>query len=61
MDEKAISNLKAEKNVFEIIAGEYVVKAFYSFVEHNCLFFVLDYMSGGDLDAVLNSYCRLSE
>lgn len=33
MDEKAIQNLKAEKNVFEIIAGEFVVKAFYSFVE----------------------------
>lgn len=33
MDKKAIDNLKAEKNVFEIVAGEFVVKAFYSFVE----------------------------
>lgn len=61
MDEKAIENLKAEKNVFEIVAGEFIVKAFYSFVEQNYLFFVLDYMSGGDFEAILRTYTRLEE
>lgn len=27
-----IKNLRAEKNVFEILEGDFVVKAFYSFI-----------------------------
>lgn len=56
-----MENLKAESNVFEILTGEYVVKALWSFTIENCLVFVLDYMSGGDLANTLKYYCRLEE
>ncbi|KRX00728.1 Protein kinase-like domain [Pseudocohnilembus persalinus] len=61
MDEKAIQNLRAERDIFEIIAGDFVVKAFYSFFDQGFLFFVLDYMPGGDFETVLRTYCRLDE
>lgn len=41
-----IESLKAEKNVFELLEGDFVVKAFYSFIENNYLFFLLEYMKG---------------
>lgn len=45
-----IQALRAEKNVFEILEGDFVVKAYYSFLQENCLFFLLEYMKGGDFD-----------
>lgn len=48
-----MENLKAESNVFEILTGEYVVKALWSFTIDDCLLFVLDYMPGGDLGNIL--------
>jgi hypothetical protein len=41
-----IESLKAEKNVFELLEGDFVVKAFYSFTSENYLFFLLEYMKG---------------
>lgn len=48
IDKNYMKNLLAEKNIFEIISGEYVVKAFYSFLHEHYLCFVLEYMMGGD-------------
>ncbi|CAD8102568.1 unnamed protein product [Paramecium primaurelia] len=56
-----IQNLRAEKNVFEILEGDFVVKAFYSFIQDNCLLFLLEYMMGGDFSQVLYQYGRISE
>ncbi|CAD8178789.1 unnamed protein product [Paramecium octaurelia] len=56
-----IQNLRAEKNVFEILEGDFVVKAFYSFIQDQCLLFLLEYMMGGDISQVLFQYGRLSE
>ncbi|KRX01089.1 Protein kinase-like domain [Pseudocohnilembus persalinus] len=56
-----MENLKKESNVFEIIKGDFVVKALWSFTAGNYLFFVLDYMNGGDLGLLLKYYCRLDE
>jgi hypothetical protein len=46
MEGNYIESLKAEKNVFELLEGDYVVKAFYSFTAENYLFFLLEYMKG---------------
>ncbi|CAD8092171.1 unnamed protein product [Paramecium primaurelia] len=56
-----IQNLRAEKNVFEILEGDFVVKAYYSFIQDNCLLFLLEYMMGGDFSQVLYQYGRISE
>ncbi|CAD8185715.1 unnamed protein product [Paramecium pentaurelia] len=56
-----IQNLRAEKNVFEILEGDFVVKAYYSFIQDQCLLFLLEYMMGGDFSQVLFQYGRLSE
>lgn len=40
LDQKYIKTLQAERNVYEIISGEYVVKAFYSFTHEKYLCFV---------------------
>ncbi|EGR27101.1 hypothetical protein IMG5_201230 [Ichthyophthirius multifiliis] len=61
MDRNQKENLKAESDIFEILTGEYVVKAIYSFQFENYLFFVLDYISGGDFRLLLNRECRLDE
>ncbi len=50
MDENKMKALQAERNVFEIVLGDYVVKAVYSFTHDKYLCFVLDYMNGGDFD-----------
>lgn len=47
-DDNAIQNLQSERAVFEILKGEFVVKAICSFMQDNYVFFVLDYMIGGD-------------
>jgi len=48
-----IGNLKAEKDVYASIQGDWVVKAFYTFNYHYCACFVLEYMMGGDFIHVL--------
>ncbi|CAD8203805.1 unnamed protein product [Paramecium octaurelia] len=60
-DMNEIQNLRAEKNVFEILEGDFVVKAYYSFIQDNCLLFLLEYMMGGDFSQVLFQYGRISE
>jgi serine/threonine protein kinase len=56
-----IESLKAEKNVFELLEGDFVVKAFYSFTSENYLFFLLEYMKGGDFGQILHTYGCLEE
>ena len=45
-DGNYLETLKAERNVFELLEGEFVVKAYYSFTYENYLFFLLEYMKG---------------
>lgn len=58
---KEFQDLRAEKNVFELLEGDYVVKAYYSFIQDGYLFFLLEYMKGGDFGTVLSIYCALDE
>ncbi|EAS04177.2 Serine/Threonine kinase domain protein (macronuclear) [Tetrahymena thermophila SB210] len=61
LDKKYLESLQSERNVFEIITGDYVVKAFYSFVHETYLCFVLEYMVGGDFTHILEMYTALQE
>ncbi|CAD8132504.1 unnamed protein product [Paramecium pentaurelia] len=51
--ERLLTQLKQERNIFEILTGEYVVKAFYSFQHQSSLCFVQEYMVGGDFAKIL--------
>lgn len=39
-------SLQKEKSIFEVIEGDFVAKAFYSFTSGECVFFVLEYLKG---------------
>ena len=46
-------NLVNEKSILEVIEGDFVVQAYYSFSQDDCLFFVLEYLEGGSLGNIL--------
>jgi serine/threonine protein kinase len=54
--EHLVEQLKRERNIFEILTGEYVVKAYYSFNHKQYLCFVQEYMVGGDFSSILKYY-----
>ena len=56
-----IKTLKAEKDVFSIIEGDFIAKAYYSFSQADCLFYLLEYVKGGDFDRILRKYGALDE
>ena len=59
LDEHKLENFKAERNVIEIVEGDFIVKAYYFFKHKHYICFVLEYMSGGDMSALLKTYTRL--
>ena len=59
--ESYIETLKAERNVFEILNGTYVTKAYYSFTHGPYLCFLMEYMVGGDFSLILQLYTCLDE
>lgn len=56
-----MESLVSERNVFEIITGDYVVKAFYSFSHETYLCFCLEYMKGGDFVQIMKIFGVLEE
>ena len=52
-DEKEMTSIKNEHEIFKNIAGDHLVKAPFSFSENNCHVFVLEFLPGGDLRALL--------
>ncbi|CAD8076112.1 unnamed protein product [Paramecium sonneborni] len=59
--EAFLEQLKAERNIFEILNSSFVVKAYFSFVHEQYLCFVQEYMMGGDLASILKTYTALDE
>ncbi|CAD8109445.1 unnamed protein product [Paramecium sonneborni] len=57
----SLETLKAERNIFEILTGDFVVKAYYSFVHDHYYCFVQEYMVGGDFSNILKVYGALDE
>lgn len=51
-----LDSLKKEQQVFSLLHGEFVVKALFTFSYENYICFVMEYMMGGDLGSVLETY-----
>ena len=50
-----------EKTILNNINNDFVVKCFYSFSDEEYIYFVMEYLNGGDLSNLFNYYDRLSE
>ncbi len=61
LDSKYMQSLLAERKVFEIVSGDYVVKSFYSFTYDSYLVFILEYMMGGDFVALIRLFVCFEE
>ena len=51
----------SEVNILRELNSDYIVKLYYSFQEGNYLYFVMDYMSGGDFDNLLQNCSPIEE
>ena len=56
-----MKSLQSERNVFEVITSDCVVRAFYTFTHENFLCFVLEYMVGGDFVNILKLFTCLDD
>lgn len=54
-----ISHLQNEVSILSIITGEFLAKAYYSFVESKTLYIVMEYLRGGDFRSLLRREGRL--
>jgi serine/threonine protein kinase len=48
-----VAHVKAERDILAEADNEWVVKLYYSFQDHSNLYFVMDYVPGGDLMGLL--------
>lgn len=60
-DKNLYRKLQTEKNVFAVIDGDFVVNAYYSFSYYDCLFFVQEFIRGGDFSKILYRFGALEE
>jgi len=61
MTHSKFENLKAERDIYKVIKGDYVVKALWTFHYQNYICFVLEYMVGGDISNLLERVGCLDE
>lgn len=61
IEKKQEEYIKSEVNIMKTLDTEYAVKLYYSFQNETNLFFVMDYMNGGDLGNLLRNVGTLSE
>ena len=48
LNSKFIENLQNEISVLKLIKGKFLTKAYFSFIENDCLFILMEYLVGGD-------------
>jgi serine/threonine protein kinase len=53
--------IENEKNILNNINNDYVVKCYFSFSDEFNIYFVMEYLNGGDLSFILNKYQGLGE
>lgn len=53
MNKNNLLSLQNERDIFGIVSGDFVVKAVYTFAHESYLCFVMEYMIGGDLGAIM--------
>ena len=46
--------MKVESEIYDLIEGDFVVKALFKFSHENFICFVMEYMYGGDFSEILN-------
>ncbi|EFJ43529.1 hypothetical protein VOLCADRAFT_65875 [Volvox carteri f. nagariensis] len=56
-----VEHVKAERNIMAILQDPYVVKLYYSFLDEECLYLVMEYLAGGDVMTLLIRKDILSE
>ena len=61
MNANRILSLEAEKDVFKLLKGDYVVKAVFTFTHENYICFVMEYVIGGDFGGLLERCERFQE
>ena len=61
MERNKIESIQAERTVFGVLMGDFVVKAIWTFKHKSFLCFVMEYMRGGDFQYILEDYTRLDE
>lgn len=54
LDHKRVQDVFTERNVLTRLSHPYLLKLYWTFQSEHKLFFVMDYMPGGDLDKYLN-------
>ncbi|KAG5503386.1 hypothetical protein GH5_04459 [Leishmania sp. Ghana 2012 LV757] len=55
LDHKRVQDVFTERNVLTRLNHPYLLKLYWTFQSEHKLFFVMDYMPGGDLDKYMNS------
>lgn len=54
-NEKLLQELQNEISILRLIKGKFLAKAFFSFIQHDSLFIVMEYLVGGDFRKLLES------
>ena len=61
VEKKQEQNIQSEVSIMRNLNTEYAVKLYYSFQNETHLFFVMDYMNGGDVGSLLSNIGKLGE
>ena len=49
-------NIKSESDVYNVVKGDFVVKALFKFTYESFICFVMEYMYGGDFSKILENW-----
>jgi len=53
LSRQSLKNIKAESEVYNIVKGDFIVKALFKFTHDTFVCFVMEYMKGGDFNGIL--------
>lgn len=56
MNKNHLNSLKKESDILSKVQGDYVVKAVYTFTHESYICFVMEYLIGGDLGSIVQTY-----
>lgn len=59
VSKKFLEEMQNEISILNVIEGEFLAKAMFSFVDRHCLCIAMEYLIGGDFRNVLETECRL--
>lgn len=61
MNKNHLDSLKKENDILSRVQGDFVVKAVYTFTHESYICFVMEYLIGGDLGSIVQTYGVLEE